>query len=249
MEDLNEEDFKNKAKELRRKVLDLGIETGEAHFGGSFSEIEILISLYNKILQPEDKFILSKGHACYPLYVLLREKGFNPKIQSHPDMCAREGICCTTGSLGHGLPMGMGMALSRKLKNKTGKIYVLISDGECQEGTTWESAQIAVHHKLDNLLVIVDHNKLQALQRIEEVQSLGNLKNKFDAFGWQTTEVDGHNFQEILNALQNKSFDKPQIIIAHTIKGKGISYMENDPKWHTRLPTEEELKQAYGELR
>jgi transketolase len=248
MEDLNEEELKNKAKELRKKVLELGIETGEAHFGGSFSEIEILISLYDVIMKPEDKFILSKGHACYPFYLLLKEKGFNPKISAHPDLDVENGIYATTGSLGHGLPMGVGMALARKLKNKLGRIYVLISDGECQEGTTWESAQIAAHHKLDNLVVIVDHNKLQALQRIEEVQSLGNLKDKFDAFGWQTTEVDGHNFQEILNSLQNKSFDRPQIIIAHTIKGKGISYMENNPKWHTRLPTEEELKQAHEEL-
>ncbi len=246
--ELDIKELQNKANELRRKVLELGIEIGEAHFGGSFSEIEILISLYNKILEPEDKFILSKGHACYPLYILLKEKGYNPKISAHPDLDIENGIYATTGSLGHGLPMGVGMALARKLKNKLGRIYVLISDGECQEGTTWESAQIAAHHKLDNLTVIVDHNKLQALQKIEGVQSLGDLKNKFEVFGWQTIEINGHNFQEILNALLNKSFGRPQIIIAHTIKGKGISYMENDPKWHTRLPTEEELKQAYEEL-
>jgi len=217
--------------------------------GGSFSEIEILISLFDKIIKSKDKFILSKGHACYPFYLLLREKGYNPKILPHPDLDEGRGICCTTGSLGHGLPMGVGMAFARKLKNQEGIIYVLMSDGECQEGTTWESSLIASKHKLDNLIVILDHNKLQALQRIEEVLPLGNLKNKFQEFGWSVLEVDGHNFSELIFALKTKTTDRPLMILAHTIKGKGASYMENDPKWHTRLPNKEELKISEEELK
>ena len=169
-------EFEAKAKKLRRQVLEFGIERGEAHFGGSFSEIEILISLYDLVMKPEDKFILSKGHACEPFYILLREKGYSPTISGHPDIDLKNGICCTTGSLGHGLPMGIGMAFAKKIKKHGGKIYVLVGDGECQEGTTWESALIAAHHKLDNLVLIVDHNKLQALDGVENILSLKNLK-------------------------------------------------------------------------
>ena len=149
-------DLTERGKELRKKVIDLGLEKGDAHLGGSFSEIEILIALFDIVLKEEDKFILSKGHACHPLYILLRERGCNPKISGHPDICETEGLFCTTGSLGHGLPIGVGMAFARKKLNKEGKIYVLMGDGECQEGTTWESSLIANHHKLDNLVVIFD---------------------------------------------------------------------------------------------
>jgi len=240
--------FEIKARELRKSGLDLALKEGEAHLGGSFSEIEILISLYNLILKKEDKFILSKGHACTPLYILLKEKGFNPKRSGHPDIDPANGISCTTGSLGHGLPIGVGMALARKKIKKDGQIYVLMGDGECQEGTTWESALFASHHKLENLTVIVDNNKLQALGKIEEIVSLGNLAEKFRAFGWQTNEIEGHNYDEIIPILRQESYGVPRMIIARTIKGKGVSYMENDPKWHTRLPTEKELKQAHEEL-
>ena len=156
-------DLEKKAKELRKKTLDLAVEKGEGHLGGSFSEIEILISLYKEVLKDEDKFILSKGHCCYPLYLLLKEKGLNPKTSPHPDIDIENGINCTTGSLGHGLPIGVGMAFARKIQKKSGRIYVLMGDGECQEGTTWESSLIASQHKLTNLTVIIDHNKLQAL--------------------------------------------------------------------------------------
>ncbi len=242
--------LERKAKKLRKNVLDLALKTeGDGHLGGSFSEIEILISLYKQVMKSNDKFILSKGHACYPLYVLLKEKGYNPKISGHPDIDEKNGICCTTGSLGHGLPIGVGMALARKLSKKNGRIYVLMGDGEIQEGTTWESSLIASHHKLDNLTVIIDHNKLQALEPIEKVLSLGNLKNKFQEFGYNVLEINGHSFLEIVNALKLKSEKKPQMIIAHTIKGKGVSYMENDPKWHGRKVILEEVKQAYEELK
>ena len=241
-------DFEQRGKEIRKKVIDLGLEKGDSHLGGSFSEIEILIALFDVVMKKEDKFILSKGHACHPLYILLRGKGYNPKISGHPDLCEKEGLCCTTGSLGHGLPIGAGMAFARKKLNKPGKIYVLIGDGECQEGTTWESSLIANHHKLDNLIVIVDYNKIQALDKIEYVLSLGDLGKKFESFGWHISEVDGHDVPKIIEKLQENTIGKPHLILAHTIKGKGVSYMENVPKWHARPPNAEELKQAHEEL-
>jgi transketolase len=243
------EDLESKAKELRKKVLDLAIETGESHLGGSFSEIELLIALYNQILKKEDKFILSKGHAYHPLYLILKEKGYNPKLSVHPDIDEKNGVYCTTGSLGHGFPIGTGMCLARKIENKPGKVYILMGDGECQEGTTWESALIASKNKLDNLCLIIDRNKLQALDEVDKILPLGNLSNKFKEFGFNVSEINGHSFDEILGALNYKSISKPYAIVANTIKGKGISYMENDPKWHTRLPNQEELKIAYKELK
>ena len=199
-------------------------------------------------MKDKDEFILSKGHACYPLYILLRGKGYNPKISGHPDIDKKNGISCTTGSLGHGLPIGVGMALARKLLNKDGRVYVLIGDGEIQEGTTWESSLIASHHKLDNLTVIIDHNKLQALGSIADIVSLGSLKNKFKEFGYNILEIDGHSFPEIIQALKEKSLEKPQMIIAHTVKGKGVSFMENNAKWHARKAVLDEVKEAYKEL-
>ncbi|VVB78751.1 1-deoxy-D-xylulose-5-phosphate synthase [uncultured archaeon] len=239
--------LEKKAKELRTRVLDLALEQGEAHLGGSFSEIEVLISLFEK-LKKEDKFILSKGHCSLPYYVLLNEKGYNPKIATHPDLDPLNGIYCTTGSLGHGLPIGAGMAYARKKQKKQGKIYVLMSDGECQEGTTWESFLIGSHHSLDNLVAIVDKNNMQALDRTDNVLSLGDLKTKFESFGWYTSEINGHSFEEIKFAL-DLEVNKPYAIIANTIKGKGVSYMENNPDWHGRRVTLERIKSAYEELK
>jgi len=242
------DDLEKKAKKLRRETLRLSLEKNEAHLGGSFSEIEILISLFDRVLQQEDRFILSKGHCSFPYFLLLKERGYSPKIITHPDRDEKNGIYCTTGSLGHGLPQGVGMALARKLQRRRGRIYVLMSDGECNEGTTWESALLAAHHKLDNLTAIIDKNKIQALDETDRVLYLGDLSRKFKEFGWYTLDVDGHNFNEIIPALRSYSYSKPKIIIAHTIKGKGVSFMENEPKWHTRLPTAEESRQAFKEL-
>jgi len=241
--------LEQKAKKLRKDVIEMGMQTGEAHLGGSLSEIELLISLYDVIMKKEDKFILSKAHASHPMYLLLQEKGYDPKISTHPDLDEKNGIYCTTGSLGHGLPIGVGMAFARKHKKKGGNIYVLMGDGECQEGTTWESMLLASHYKLDNLTTIIDYNKLQGLNKINDILSLKNLRKNFEAFGGYTQEINGHNFKEIISALKKKKLNQPKIIIAHTIKGKGISYMENEQKWHVRLPNEEELKQAYEELK
>jgi transketolase len=242
-------DYDKRAKEFRRKILDHTVKHGDAHLGGDFSEADILLALYDHVMKPEDKFILSKGHACTPLYVLLEENGHSPKIQGHPDIDEENGINCTTGSLGHGLPIGVGMALARKKLGKPGRIYVLMGDGECQEGTTWESALIAAHHKLDNLTAIVDRNNLQALKNIEDIVSLGDLGDKFKAFGWASYNIDGHYMPDLLVALKGKVKDYPRMIVAQTVKGKGVSYMEHDPKWHARMPNEQELKKAYEELK
>ena len=182
--------------------------------------------------------------------VVLQEKGYKPKILGHPDIEPCEGIPCTTGSLGHGLPVAVGMAMAKKLKKEPGHIYVLLSDGECQEGTTWESLMVAAHHKLNNLTVIIDRNRIQALDKTEKVLNLENLEDKTNAFNCHTTIIqDGNNLKSILLGFKNaKSKNKPQVIIANTVKGKGVSFMENDPKWHARLPNEEELKKAYEDL-
>lgn len=240
--------LEEKAKELRLKTLNLAVKEGETHLGGSFSEIEILISLYDVIMKKEDKFILSKGHSSHPMYLLLEEKGYNPDIRTHPDIDEKNGIYCTTGSLGHGLPIAAGMALARKFKKQKGNIYVLMGDGECQEGTTWETIPLAVKYKLNNLNLIVDNNKLQALEKTDNV-SVMNLKKIFDSFGCYTLKVNGHSFPELIRSLKEKSYDKPKVIIADTFKGKGVKFMENNPMWHARVPNNEELNEIYKELK
>lgn len=242
-------DLEQKAKQIRKKTLDLVLEEGDSHLASSLSIIEILTSLYYNTLTEKDKFILSKGHGCFSFYTILRDKGYNPVLSGHPDIDEKNGIYCTTGSLGHGLPIGGGMAHARKILGKEGKIYVLMSDGECQEGTFWEASNIINMHKLDNLIAIIDYNKLQALDKIENIVSLGNLRERFNIFGWYTIEVNGHNISEIINALELDSYGKPKAIIANTIKGKGISFMEGEPKWQTRKLNGEEIKQAYEDLK
>lgn len=241
--------MEKKARNLRRKVLDLALKQGESHLGGSFSEIEILISLYDSVLNTDDKFILSKGHACLPLYLILQERGYNPRIQTHPDLDEKNGIYATTGSLGHGLPLGIGMAIARKKLDKKGRIYVLMSDGECQEGTTWESALLASHYKLDNLVAIVDRNYIQALDFTEKVLSLGQLEEKFRVFGWNSSKINGHSFKELIPALENIEYERPRVVIAETTKGRGVSYMENNPEWHGKNVTFDRIKDAYEELK
>ena len=247
---LGYDDLIEKAKKLRRDTFNAFVEHGEAHLGGSFSIIELLIALYEKVLKEEDKFILSKAHASFPLCLLLQEKGLNPKLTTHLEIDPMNGIHCTTGSLGHGLPLATGMAMGKKLQKKSGKIYVMMSDGECQEGTTWESLLIAASHKLDNLVVLVDYNKIQALSPIDEVLPLENLSAKFKAFNWACTEIkDGHSFAELIPALQqNNTTLKPKVFIVHTTKGKGVKAFENDPAWHARKIKGEELEIGKKEL-
>ena len=242
--------LKLKALRLRQDTLTMFQKKKEAHLGGSFSMIEIIISLYSKILKKSDKFILSKAHASFPLCILLRERGLKPKITTHLEIDEKNGIHCTTGSLGHGLPIAAGMAFANKISKKKGKIYVLISDGECQEGTTWETLLVAAKHKLDNLVILVDYNKIQALSKLNDAIPLHNLVNKFKSFNINCINVkDGHNFVTILKSLNQKSKKKlPTAIIFNTIKGKGIKEFENDPVWHARKLNKDELNIANKRL-
>ena len=239
-----------KAKKLRQDTFSAFIEHGEAHLGGSFSMIEMLIALYECVLKEEDKFILSKAHASFPLCLLLKGKGYETKLTTHLEIDPENGIHCTTGSLGHGLPIAVGMAMARKRLKKPGKIYVMMSDGECQEGTTWESLLIGAKHRLDNLVVVVDYNKIQALTTLDEALPLDNLSAKFKAFNWDCAEVnDGHSFEELLPVLQESNAEgKPRMIIVHTTKGKGIKSFENDPVWHARKVKGEEMEIGKKEL-
>ena len=248
---MNNETLKKAAAELRQQTFLAFVEHGEAHLGGSFSLIETLVALYEKILTPQDKFILSKAHASFPLCLLLRKYGFQPELTTHLERDPENGIHATTGSLGHGLPIATGMALGLKLQGIDGRIIVMISDGECQEGTTWESLLIGARHQLSNLLLLVDYNKIQALSSLEEALPLHNLAAKFRAFNWECGEVeDGHDFSQLIPALQKSvSSNKPRVILLHTTKGKGIPAFENDPAWHARKIKGKELeigKQALG---
>ena len=233
---MNTKALEQKAKKLRQDTFNEFIKKGEAHLGGSFSMIEILLTLYEIILKKSDKFILSKAHASFPLCILLRSKGLKTKITTHLEIDEKNGINCTTGSLGHGLPIATGMAFAKKYLKKKGKVYVLISDGECQEGTTWESLLIASKHKLDNLFIIIDYNKLQALSKLQDALPLNNLLKKFQSFNCNCVEVkNGHNFKSLEKAFKkNKKYEKPNVIIVNTIKGKGIKEFENDTVWHAR---------------
>ncbi len=244
------EDLILKAKKLRQDTFNAFVEQGEAHLGGSFSMIEMLIALYEVILKDNDKFILSKAHASFPLCILLKEKGFNPRLTTHLELDSENGIHCTTGSLGHGLPIATGMAIARKRQNKLGKIYVLISDGECQEGTTWESLLIGAKHNLDNLIVLIDYNKIQALSTLDDALPLDNLVAKFKAFNWNCLDVKhGHSFEELIFVLQQENDEeKPLAIIINTIKGKGIKAFENDPAWHARKIKGDEMAIGKKEL-
>ena len=219
--------------------------------GGSFSMIEIIIALFSKILKKKDKFILSKAHASFPLCILLTERGLKPKITTHLEIDEKNGIHCTTGSLGHGLPIAAGMAFANKILKKKEKIYVLISDGECQEGTTWETLLVASKHKLDNLIILVDYNKIQALSKLDDAIPLHNLVNKIKSFNINCINVNnGHNFISILNSLNQKNKKKlPTAIIFNTIKGKGVKEFENDPVWHARKLNPKEINIAKKRLK
>jgi transketolase len=226
----------NKAKKLRQDTFLAFIKKGEAHLGGSFSIIEILLTLYEAVMKKDDKFILSKAHASFPLCLLLKEKGLKPQLTTHLEIDTKNGIHCTTGSLGHGLPIAAGMAFARKQQRIPGKVYVMISDGECQEGTTWESLLIGSKYQLDNLVVLVDYNKIQALSRLKDALPLENLSTKFKAFNWDCIKVkDGHSFKSLIPSFKRKNKKgKPLAMIINTIKGKGIKEFEDDPIWHAR---------------
>ena len=237
-----------RSKKLRLDIIKLSKANGGYHYGGSFSCVEILISLFDNVLdEAKDKFIMSKGHACWGFYVLLKEKGLNPLLEGHPHRDIHNGVEWTTGSEGHGLPAAIGMGLARKIKKQDGQIFVLIGDGECQEGTTWESLLLGSQHKLNNVTAIVDYNKIQGSGFVKDILSIDGIGDVAKSVGWDVTQLDGHNIEKLSQAMKERK-NKPHLIIADTVKGKGVSFMENQPKWHANWPSPEYENQAIEEL-
>ena len=246
--------YEARAKKLRRDTIDLAVEYNNGHIASAFSIVEILIAVFDNFDWKHDRFILSKGHGCLSYYAILREMGFNPKISGHPDIQPEQGIPCTTGSLGHGLPIGVGMALAKKLKGEPGTVYVLMGDGECQEGTTWESINLAVHHELDNLTVLLDRNGFQALGKTNDILNIRTYQFVFRLLGCLEVDANGHNIYDLKVALRCKDDSKcfgipdkyqPKFITIFTTKGKGLPFMENKPEWHNKMPNQEQLEEAY----
>jgi transketolase len=236
-----------RSKQIRRDIIDLSQANFGYHYGGSFSCVEILISLFDHVLQAQDKFIMSKGHACWGYYVLLRERGYSPLLEGHPHLDESNGVNYTSGSMGHGFPAAVGMAMARKVNEKPGKIFVLIGDGECQEGTTWESTLIGGRYSLDNLIVIVDNNNIQGSGYVSDILDIKPVEAMATAAKWAVNSVDGHDINALSRSLKTQS-DKPQLIIAKTIKGKGVSFMENVPAWHAKFLDPEHERIAREEL-
>lgn len=251
-------------KKLKKEIIDATIISGEGHIPSAFSILDILWVLYDKILNitplnfdniDRNHFILSKGHGSLGLYAVLSEKGFFNGIElnsftkfdsflgGHPDRNKVPGVEVSTGSLGHGLPMAIGMALGLRIRKIDKRVYVIVGDGECNEGSIWESALLASHHKLNNITCIIDYN-----HSTDRALLLGDLTKKFASFGWKTIRINGHNHKEIFDSLNIRNKNKPIAIIAETIKGKGVAVMENNPAWHHRGPTKEEAIKMLEEL-
>ena len=260
------------AQAIRVDALHMVHRTQASHIGTCLSMADLLAVLYGSILRvnpsrphwPErDRFILSKGHGTAILYATLAECGFFPRewletycedgsrLPGHVSHAGVPGVEVSTGSLGHGLPIGCGMALAGKRDDAPPRVFVLLSDGELDEGSNWEAILFAGHHELDNLVAIVDYNKIQSIGRVDDVLALEPLAAKWRAFGWATREIDGHDYDQIYTALNAAPLEpgKPTVIIAHTVKGKGVSFMENQLAWHYKSPSSEQLAQALAELR
>jgi transketolase len=264
-------DLETKAQLIRGDIIRMLAEAGSGHPGGSLSSVEIVTALYFNVLRikPEepgwpdrDRFILSKGHAAPLLYAALAERGFIPReelltlrklgarLQGHPARGMVPGVEASTGSLGQGLSMGLGIALAGRLDQRDYRVYVLLGDGECQEGQVWEAAMAAAHYRTGNLTAILDYNGLQIDGPIKEVMSPLPFPDKWRSFGWAVREVDGHDFQDLLAAFDWAAGikDRPSMIIANTVKGKGVSYMENEVGWHGKAPDKEQAAQALEEI-
>ena len=269
---LSLEELAATAKKLRRHVITMIGKAGSGHPGGSLSAADIITSLYFKVLRHDpanprwaerDRFILSKGHAAPILYAALAERGYFPGeelatlrtlgscLQGHCDMTATRGVEMSSGSLGQGLSFGIGIALAGRLNARDYRVYVLLGDGECDEGQVWEAAMASAHFKLDNLVAIVDHNELQIDGWNRDVMNLEPLPEKWKAFGWHTIEVNGHDLSQLIAAFDEakRVRGKPTAIIAHTIKGKGVSFMENNVDFHGKAPTPAEMEKALEELK
>lgn len=275
MTTLSEQEL-NKLKELscenRQNVIKMVYEAQSGHIGGSLSACDIMTVLFNKCMkhsvngktssdyQSRDRFVLSKGHASPVYYSVLAQVGFIPKselktfrkfgarLQGHPSLCC-PGVEVASGSLGQGLSIACGIAMSLKLDENPARVYVLLGDGEMQEGSVWEALMQAAHRHLNNLTAIIDRNRLQIDGNTECVMSLDNLPDKLKSFNWNVLEIDGHNIQEIYEAIEESKFsDKPTVIVANTIKGKGVSFMENNAGWHGKAPNKEDFEKAMLEL-
>lgn len=265
---MNMDELKQIAKKVRIDIIDMIYNAKSGHPGGSLSCTDILVALYHRKMNLNldengnriDKFILSKGHAAPAYYAVLSSKGFIPHedlktlrkidsyLEGHPSNKIN-GIDVSSGSLGQGLSIANGMALAKKLDNAEGKVYCVLGDGEIEEGQIWEACMTANKYKLNNLVAFLDYNGLQIDGNIMDVKSVDNLKDKFKSFGWNVQEIDGHDFEQILSALNNtESSSKPNMIIAKTIKGKGVPFMEDKAGWHGKAPNEEEYKIAIEEL-
>ena len=268
----------NKIKKLekisakaRHLIVETLISAGCGHPGGALSSVDVMTALYFDIMnmspdkandKNRDRFILSKGHSSVALYAVLFLKGFFDKktllnfrqdgscLGGHPDIHKAKGVEMSTGSLGHGLSVGAGLALSAKLDKRSFRTFVLMGDGETQEGSIWEGAMFASHYKLDNLIGIVDRNMIQIDGYTEEIMALEPYRLKWESFGWSVREIDGHNLKEIIASLKSVPFKKgkPSLIIARTVKGKGVSFMENNPEWHGKALKDEDAIQARREL-
>ena len=259
------------ANNIRKNIVAEVYSAKSGHPGGSLSAAEILTELYFEQMDinkdnvntiDRDRFVLSKGHASPVLYATLAEKGFidiedlkgfrhiDSKLQGHPNMNYVSGVDMSTGSLGQGISCAVGMAITNKVDGNNHRIYALLGDGECEEGEVWEAAMAASHYKLDNLCAILDYNHLQIDGNIEDVISPEPFKSKFEAFGWRVIEANGHDFNSLRTAFNfaKQTVDKPTIIVAYTIKGKGVSFMENNYAWHGVAPNQEQYEQAMEEL-
>jgi len=259
------------AKQVRREIIEMTGAAKTGHPGGSLSAVEILVELYfdymhidpqNPTWADRDRFILSKGHAAPVLYAVMAEAGYTPKdqlttlrklgsiYQGHPDMRFIPSLEASTGSLGEGLSLVLGMGLASRLDGRPSRFYVLVGDGEVQEGQIWEAAMAGAFHKLDNIVAIVDYNRIQLDGFVKDIMEIAPLADKWRAFGWHTLEIDGHDIPAIRAALAEAERTKgqPTCIVAHTVKGKGVSFMENNPKFHGTAPTAEEARLALQEL-
>ncbi|MDZ4858510.1 MAG: transketolase [Candidatus Hydrogenedentes bacterium] len=257
------------ASRIRAHVVTMSSRARAPHVASALSCVDILVALYFKVAQiypadpqrlDRDRIILSKGHACAALYACLSERGYfsirnlelfaqeGTAFALHPSRKLDYGIEATTGSLGHGLGIGTGMALASQIDGHESKVFVVLSDGECNEGSVWEAAMWAPSKRLFNLVAVVDYNKLQAIGRCSEVTGIDPLPAKWEAFGWDVVEVDGHDLVALVRSLTTTHSTKPRAVIAHTTKGKGVSFMENDIEWHYRPPSEEDLDRALLEL-
>ncbi|HUJ26579.1 MAG TPA: transketolase [Myxococcales bacterium] len=256
-------DLRSRARSVRRATVRMAHSGKTAHVASALSCADILVALYFHVMTlDEDRFILAKGHGCMSWYATLAQRGYfdeallqtyaqnGSALAEHPSPGCIPGVDVGTGSLGHGLSIGAGMALARKVDARPGRVFVLLSDGECNEGSVWEAALFATARRLDNLVAIVDYNKLQAMGRSDEVAALAPLGRKWQSFGWGVREVDGHDMASLVGALEAVPFGRgrPNVVVAHTVKGKGVSFMEDDLEWHYRPPSADDLRRALAEL-